>query len=388
MAKRSLFGSIQWLGDDRYRVFWTHEGERHSKVIHGTRDEAEVFLATMRTGRIPDQPWGMYYKNVVQPTFTMLEPKTVEGYERTWDVELAPRISKTMVGSTTRTFVQKTLLDISATSVQRAAHALWKKMCNMAVGDGILSSCPINRSIKLTPHVKRKKHELDISELSAFLKVIAKVKYRRWIYLMLGGGLSVEEACAVTAEDIALWEFSGKIYALVQINKALTTVKGKKHLKGTKNGFRMREAVVGEPFASLILNDLPEEGPLCPSKITYRSEEGWTERNYASPVTFTHNWRDWCDVHQVDYIRPSDMRSIWSTWHGEAGSPDSLVQMAMGHSDGSTRGRNYQMNTRRGMALIADSLTELIESTCRAGQEETSCESDAHNEGRKDQRRA
>ncbi len=80
MAKKSLFGSIQRLGEDRYRVYWTHDGARKSKVIRGTRDDAEIFLASMRTGRIPDQPWGTYYKSVVHPTFSLLEPKTVEGY--------------------------------------------------------------------------------------------------------------------------------------------------------------------------------------------------------------------------------------------------------------------------------------------------------------------
>lgn len=185
MAKKSLFGSIQRLGEDRYRVYWTHDGARKSKVIRGTRDEAEIFLASMRTGRIPDQPWGTYYKNVVHPT--------------------------------------------------------------------------------------------------------------------------------------------------------------------------------------LLLADLPAAGPLCPSKNARMREGEWKEDAYVSPITFTHNWRAWCGDHGVDYIRPGDMRSIWSTWHGEAGSPDSLVSMAMGHSDGSTRGRNYQMNTRRGMALIADSLTALIESTWNQG---------------------
>lgn len=363
MAKRSLFGSIQWLGDDRYRVYWTHEGERNSKVVRGTRDDAEIFLALMRTGRIPDQPWRSYYKNTVHPTFELLQPKTVEGYERTWDAELDHRIGDVMVGSTTRSFVQRVLLDIRATSVQRAALRLWKKMCNMAVGDGILASCPINRAIKLAPHVKREKHMLDVSELAFFLMAISKIKYRRLIWLMLGGGMSLEESSAGLAEDVAPWDFEGKRYALMRINKALPTVKGKKLLKGTKNDFREREMVMGEPFASLLLGDLPEEGPLCPSKHARRRDGIWKEDAYASPVTFTHNWRAWCEAQEMGYIRPGDMRSVWSTWQGEAGSLDSVVQMAMGHSDGSTRGRNYQENTRRSMAQIADNLTTLIKAT-------------------------
>lgn len=54
------------------------------------------------------------------------------------------------------------------------------------------------------------------------------------------------------------------------------------------------------------------------------------------------------------------MRSIYATWHGEAGSPDSLVSLSMGHSDGTTKGRNYQMSTKKGLILIADLLTDYI----------------------------
>lgn len=55
------------------------------------------------------------------------------------------------------------------------------------------------------------------------------------------------------------------------------------------------------------------------------------------------------------------MRTIWSTWQGEAGSPDSLISMAMGHAGATTRDRNYLESTRRSLVLLADNLTELIE---------------------------
>lgn len=95
MPKRSPFGSIQYLGEDRYRVWWTDDGKRRSKVVHGTRDDAELFLATKRLGRedgAPDQLWASYYATRVKLTFDTLEPKTVSGYTRVWDVELKDRI--------------------------------------------------------------------------------------------------------------------------------------------------------------------------------------------------------------------------------------------------------------------------------------------------------
>ncbi len=79
-------------------------------------------------------------------------------------------------------------------------------------------------------------------------------------------------------------------------------------------------------------------------------------------MTITHNWKQWCKRNGVVYVSQENMRSSWSTMHGEAGSPDSLVSLGMGHSDGTTRGSNYQQATLRGLAMIADNLAEYIDS--------------------------
>ena len=64
---------------------------------------------------------------------------------------------------------------------------------------------------------------------------------------------------------------------------------------------------------------------------------------------------------KIEYVRPGDMRSVFATLHGEAGTPDSLVSLAMGHADGgSTKARNYQQRTRRGLIVAADSLSDYL----------------------------
>lgn len=386
---KSLFGSIQYLGPDRYRVWWTDEGKRRSKVVHGSRDDAELFLATKRLGQggaVPDQPWRSYYKTRVEPTFPKLEPKTVSGYTRVWNVELERRIGDVMVGSTTWQFAQDVLLDIKATSVQRAAMRFWKKMCNMAVDDEILLQCPINRRTKLAPHKKREKHMLDVSDVPEFMERIKETRYWRVILLMLGGGMSVEEATAALREEIEPWVYRGRLYAIVPVNKALVTVDGHARLKtSAKNEFREGEVVIGEPFATPILSDLSGEGPICPSRIKYKTDGQWTVANYANPIAISKNWNRWCARNEVDYIRLGDMRSIWSTWQGEAGSSDDVVQLAMGHAGTSTRGRNYLMATRRSLALLADNLQELIEITSAEKVEARKMLENAHLAKGKDQ---
>lgn len=360
---RSHFGSIQREGEDRYRVWWVDDGKRRSKRIRGTRDEAEAYLASMmlQRGEPSDMTWRSYWNVAVSPTFDGLAAKTVSGYERVWRVELEPRIGSKRVGSTNWRYVEQTLNSIKATSVQRSAYRLWRKICNLAVRDGLLDRNPVDRSIKLKPHRKRAKNLLDVEELPEWMEAVRGIKYEPVFLLEVGGGLRHEEACAMTWECVQPYEAYGRSYALVSVVRGLVTVDGRKVLKDVKNEHSVREVVVGEPFASRLLELKLDGGAVCPGFTPYRGEE-YDERHFASPATITHNWRVRCEKNGIVYIRPGDMRSVFATLHGEAGTPDSLVSMAMGHADGgSTKTRNYQQRTRRGMILAADSLTDYLE---------------------------
>lgn len=359
---RSHFGSVQREGEDRYRVWWTDNGKRRSKRIHGTRDEAEAYLASMvlKRGEPSDMTWRDYWDAAVAPTLDGLSVKTVAEYKRLWRVELEPRVGGRRVSTTNWRYVEQVLNEINSTSVQRSSFRLWRKMCNLAVRDGLLDRNPVDRSIKLRPHRKRVKELLDADELPEWMESVRGVKYEPVFLLEVGGGLRHEEACAMTWEEVRPYEAYGRSYALVSVHRGLVTVGGVKALKSTKNEHSEREVVIGEPFASRLLELRGERGPICPGLHPYRGGE-YDERHFASPATITHNWRIWCERHEVRYVRPGDMRSVFATLHGEAGTPDSLVSMAMGHADGgSTKARNYQQRTRRGMILAADSLTDFL----------------------------
>lgn len=358
---RSNFGHIEYVAPERYRVYWYENGKLKSKRIKGARDDAEVELAKARlriTGDIEDQPWKSYWKVVVEPSFEGLEQKTIAEYKRLWNRELLPRMGSLFVSATTWRFCQAVIDEIDSPTVQRSTARLWKKMCHMAVKDKLLLTCPIDRTMKYKPHKKREKARLDVTKIIEWIESIKGIKYEGLFLLEVGGGLSPEEACAMVKEKVMRVEYKGRLYAIVTINMALVTVNGK-HLKGTKNEFRERQMAIGEPFATPLLALCDGEGPLCPGPKKYVKGE-YKEEHFTSPATISHNWRAWCERHDVEYIPQGNMRSIWTTWHGEAGSPDSLVQLAMGHSDGTTRGKNYMMKTKRGLILIADMLTDYI----------------------------
>lgn len=360
---RTTWGHIEYLGPEKYRIHWYDDtGTKRSRRINGSHRVAEEALAAARLERDYKPPitWGAYYEETVRPSFKGLEEHTIYGYERSWNSELKDRIQKHYVQDANFHFCQAILDQIETPSAQRHAKALWRKMCYMAVHDELLQGCPIDRSTKLKPRNKRKKHMLSAAKVFEFLKNIEGMKYKALALMELGGGLGHEEACAMVKEKIKRVEINGRVYAVLKVDMALTVVKGKKVLKGTKNHFREREVVIGEPFATPLLELAEGEGPFYPGPLKV-VRGGYREANFASPQVATRNWSRWCENNDnVDYIRFGDMRSIFSTWHGEAGSPDSLVSMSMGHSDGTTKGDNYQMATRRGLVLIADSLTDYL----------------------------
>ncbi len=358
---RREFGTIREMRrGELYRVFWQENGKKRSHHVRGTRADASKYLAMVQSGvsgiAKDSITFAEYWEAVVLPSCANLSEKTVSEYVRLWEREMAPKIGARQVAKTKPQAVQALIDGIEAPCVQRKVKMLMHKICRMAVErDGILDRNPVTRDIVLREHVRREKTLVTVDGVAGFMEAIRGLKIEPVLLFELGGGLSPEEACALTWEDVSFDDG----YCFANVSKTLVTVNGRKLLQyKAKNRFRIRECVIGKPF-SVRLEELAATGPICKG-AAYRAGTELSEESFASPVTLTHNWRAWCERHGMAYVSQENMRSSFATMHGEAGSPDSLVSMAMGHSDGTTRGRNYQQSTRRGMMLIADMLADVI----------------------------
>ena len=335
---RSTFGHIQRIAPGRYRVFWYDGGVKRSKRVNGDRDAAEQFLARLRLGDgLPDDmPWADYWARAVVPTFDGLAVKTVADYERVWRKELAPRIGSRLVSTTDWRFVEDVLGRIESSSVQRHALALWRKMCNLAVRDGLLDRNPVDRSIKLKPHRKRQKTIYSAEEVRPILGAVEGTLMERLVLMELCAGLRHEEAVAMTADDVE--EIDGR--AILSVSKAVIYQDGRLTRKDTKTAYSDREAALSGHLAERLL--------AC----------GWPTRQQL-PTTVSHNWREYCRAHGLVYVRFGDMRSNFATLACEC-CDSSLVSLMLGHGDGTTRGRHYQQMTRRGVEIVADAFAGYV----------------------------
>ena len=341
---RSNFGHIKQLAPGKFRVYWSENGRRRSKTVYGSVDDCELFLAHRKIeggSLVPSGiTYGEYWNLAVVPTFKGLAETTVSDYRRIWKKELEPRIGWRKVSETTWRSAQGVLSEVNSASVQLHAYRLWKKIANLAVRDGLLTVNPIDRNIRLKKHEKREKAILSARDLQTLMERAEGFKHVYLIAMECGGGLRHEEACAITRDDVS--EKDGLV--ILGVSKALTTAQGKVVHKDTKTAFSRRLVALGEPFSGIVLRHLED----IPAEV---SEQ-------ASPATITHNWREWCKRHVMDYIPFGQMRTQFSTMHQQAGSIDSLVSLAMGHSDGTTRGRNYTVNTLPAMMMLARQLSE------------------------------
>lgn len=359
---RSKFGRIEYISRDKYRL-WPKAGfgpdgkrRRPSETFEGTRDEAErrlavLYLAENGAGR--DATYSQLWEAVVDPSLDSLSVRTAEGHRRIWKSELRRRIGDVQVGRTTRSLVESKLGEIESPWVQRSALQTWRKMFNMADA-GVKS--PFDRSLRLKRCVPAKRPYLESSEVGGWLELVCGREWAPVLIAEAGGGLRHEEACALDAEDVSEVDVRGRRYAVLTISKALTAASCGRVLKDTKNGFSERIMVVGEPFATALLESIPESGPICPSR---RGGEG--AMTYMSPNDITAEYRALCRERGAKYVNPGKLRGSWRTMQGEAGSPSDVARKAMGHSGGHTDERHYLRASKRSLVMLADNLTDLIE---------------------------
>lgn len=326
---RAALGAIQRLGKDRYRV--SIEGKpkpdgrrtRRTKVVRGTRDDAEVELAKMKldAGKDVDAD-GMtlsrYWEAFYAPTLSRLAPSTQAGYKRAWRTLVEPLFGSCEMDGLKARDIERRLLTIEKPGEQRNAFKLMRQMYNEAYRDEIVDANPFHRRIRLSRMPKSEQAVLLLDDIPAWLDAVNGSRWEPVLLVMLFGGLRREEACALYWED---FDF-GVDACSIRVEKALTEVNGRLHEGPTKTVDSTRTVFVAGWPASRLL-ELSGAGPLVPD----------ANGNRMAPDKISREYRKMMQGKGAKYVPMKNLRNSYATIMQGLGASDSLISKSLGHTN-------------------------------------------------------
>ena len=365
---RSHFGVIQHLGKDRYRVSVegprTPDGKRtrKSKVVRGTRNDAEVELARMslERGRTPDADMTVseYWDAVYRPSVDALAPSTVNGYARIWKRYVRDLFGDIRLRDLKARFIESKLSTIPAPGEQDNAYKLMRQIVNLAYRDELVDDNPFMRRIR---RAKKRVYEppvLTLDMVGPWCDAVEGSKFEAVLLCMLFGGLRREEACALYWGDIAF----DAGFAVIGVDKALTEVSGKKVAGPTKTP-RSERTVFVSGYAAERLEALQLQGPMVP---LCADETG--RRMAPDKVTKEYKAMMPPDL----YVPPRNLRTSYATIQQALGTPDSVISRTLGHTNLKVDYGHYFASNQTAYMAAAKALGDSLVTRCNTPDKEES----------------
>jgi len=366
---RSHFGSIQYLGKDRYRV--SVEGDRDESggrhrpghVVRGTRHDAEIELARMcldagkpiRT----DMTVSEYWETVYRPSIDSLAPSTVNGYERIWKRYVRDLFGKTKLRDLKARFIESKLSTIPAPGEQDNAYKLMRQIVNLAYRDELMDDNPFLRRIRRARKRAYEPPVLTLEKVSDWCDAVRGTRYEAVLLCMLFGGLRREEAAALYWGDIAFADG----FAVIGVDKALTEVSGRKVAGPTKTP-RSERTVFVSGYAAERLEELQLQGPLVP---LCADETG----HRMAPDKITKEYK--AMMPDSLYVPPRNLRTSYATMQQALGTPDSVISRTLGHSNLQVDYNHYFASNQTAYMAAAKALGDELVTRCNTGKKEAAC---------------
>lgn len=339
------FGHVRKRGNS-YRAYWREYGKQKCKTF-STSEDAFDHLARMRLhqGQVDFAvTYNQYYTGVLKPSIKDLSPRTKADYEYYWN-KMKPFIGRIKISSTDWRLIQNTIDNFDNPEAQRKIFNIWKKMLNFAVRDGLLLKNPCNDQIQRKQIIRKPKKIWNKEELCEMLIKLDGTRYALPVLLECCCGLRHEEFCGINTPDI---NFDNG-WPIISINKAVTSVNGKKVIKDTKTLTSTREVVLHKRFTDYL--NANTQG------LQYKR----SLQDYPHPQSLTKSFRLYCKRNNLDFIPFGNMRTVYATLSAEAGCVDSIVSMSMGHAGNNIKQKNYQKMTIKALKMNATAFVEYLD---------------------------
>ena len=332
---RSSFGSITKLGDGRWQVQWPDgykpdgKRRRRTKVIRGSRKDAELFLAAKRLesgAPVSSMTLADYAESSYFPGLHVA-PKTLQTYMKAWEKWLKPLLGCYVMDDMTPRLIEDRLWEIPTRGAQRNVYALLRQILNDAYASCAISDNPTWRRIRLRPKDKAAKPSYSLADLDTIKDGIRGMRSEPYVLLCLFGGLRREEACALWCDDIERGD--GIIY--VDVNKTLQRIDGRDVEGRTKTVESTRIVPIAGYAAERIIEIIG---------IGHVSLERKESR--TNPDTVGKRWRYECEKAGLPYVPMKDLRASFASIQSELGTSLAITSRMMGHTVMQTNYAHYQ----------------------------------------------
>lgn len=357
--RRSSWGCVTRLDRDRYRLrWWALEGgtyERRSKVVRGTRREAERALAKIRAGMDETQRGprrvgrrvtvGEAYERWWLPKATCevedgrRANSTLMQAKSTWRRHVAPRWATVRVDDVAPLGVQQWLSTMTRMP-SRSSLYLLRRVLDLAQ---LYGQVPTN--------VARMKYDLPetqsthpegvyrADQLAEIAEGLRGSLAEPAAILCAFGSCRVGEALGVACEDASFTRRGPHTIAVVEIRRQMCS-------DGTvsdrlKNRWSYRPVVVPEPW-SLRLMDIVSARLAASEAWLSDDGNGCPLRQKTALKSWSQAFSDDGPLHHLPDLRMRALRRSWETvMRWELGVPPERVEKMMGHVGHGVTGRHY-----------------------------------------------
>ncbi len=361
---RSTWGSVRQRSKGVWEVRYHANGKRRSKVVRGTKRDAERVLADLRvkhegmgTNGCPTvkQFWEHTYHEEIS---SLLSPTTVSGYEQKYRHDIEPEFGDDIMSEVRPRRIQEWLSTMPPATA-RHAKAVFSAMFSRAFALELIDDNPVQRRYVMPKgNAARKRDDETFSE-EELRGIAERCQGEPWeapFIVSAFGCTSRHEAMGVRAEDVT--DIEG--YAVIDLKRGVHRVDSDVVVRDElKNEFRPRPAVVPPPYSRRLFE-------LASQAQAEADANGWPEAwlcgngfgGVMCPNTMAQAFRRWfCDQPLV-YHPFGNLRNSCATIRLTKGIDGSMVAKMLGNEERGTSERHYERPKAR----------EFIEALGRAGK--------------------
>ena len=362
--QRDAWGSIEEVERGRkYRIRWwgdSHDGagyRRHSRVIRGTRKDAEEFRALMHVRHGEDAPcptvgeaWELWYKPDCDRALAVWErerkpgkrgesmkPQTHMQVMSTWRAHVGPRWADVPASGVRYSDVQEWLLTKTEQVAKRCLSML-RGILRLCVLNEVLDRNVAKHEYRMPSRAARADHGVwSLEELDEVLWPAVWGRPCEPMFLLSAfGSCRTGECLAPMLEEIEPVEAPGMTLAVVPILRQVYNEGGVSDDDDLKNKWSPRTVVIPEPWSLRVLQ-LRDEG-------LARGETWLSDDGLGEPMPQKRVRRDFYAALRAAGVperQPRALRRSWRSWMAVTGVSREVMEKMMGHVGEGTTGRHY-----------------------------------------------